>query len=185
MTAGVLLAIFFALGWAVLFVFRTEAVTEALPAYAGAERRWVQITPVTLAVHMTAACLLAAAAPRVPWWSALLALGTCAIGIGFWFWGRLLIGPVRQRRLPDEPPRHLRRDGAFGIVRHPLYFGYLLAAAAPLWVVPRALLFATFTLCFVALAVRTTQEERRMRAHLGARYDAYCREVRRLIPFVW
>jgi protein-S-isoprenylcysteine O-methyltransferase Ste14 len=43
----------------------------------------------------------------------------------------------------------------------------------------------TLVLCGVALMVRAVQEERRLRAQVGAPYDAYCRAVKRLIPYVW
>ncbi len=179
------LGLIFAIGWVPLFVFRAEARGAALPSYAGAERRWVQVTPIVLAVHVTAACVTISLTASVSPWSAALAALTFMGAIAFWFWGRVLIGPLRVRRLPYEPPRQLHRHGAFGIVRHPLYCGYLAAAGAPLIVAPRPCLFITYALCIVALAVRSTQEERRLRAQLGTAYDVYCREVRRLVPFVW
>lgn len=185
MTSGILLSLVFALGWVPLFVFRAEALTKALPVYRGAERLWVQLTPALLALHVTAACATISALRTVPVWPAAGGVAAFAAAIAFWFWGRLLIGPLRRQRLPDEPPLRLRRDGAFGVVRHPLYLGYLLAAAAPLVIVPRFLLVVTFTLSGLALAVRAVQEERRLKSQLGAEYEAYCRQVKRLLPFVW
>ena len=185
MRSGLGLALVFGLGWIPLFAFRAEAWTQALPHYTRSERLWVTLTPVVLAVHMTIVCLAISLITDVPQGSAVLGLVTFFGSVAFWFWGRLLIGPLRVRRLPDEPPLRLQRNGAFGIVRHPLYSGYLGAAAAPLAVVPRLLFMITFVLCSVALTMRALQEERRLRAQVGASYDAYCREVKRLIPFVW
>ncbi len=179
------LALIFAVGWVPLFVFRAESRRASLPSYAGAERRWVQVTPVLLGMHVTAACLTINLTASVSPWSAALAALTFMAAIAFWFWGRVLIGPLRVQRLPYEPPRQLHRRGAFGIVRHPLYCGYLGAAGAPLIVVPRPFLFVTYAFCVIALAVRAVQEERRLRAQLGTAYDAYCRQVPRLVPFVW
>ena len=175
----------FGVGWLPLYVFRAEGLTEALPTYTASERFWVLLTPSMLALHVTTTCVAISLAPRIPRFSAALGLILFACAIAFWFWGRTMIGPLRVRRLPDEPPLRLQQHGAFGVVRHPLYFGYLLAAAAPLAVVPRPLFVLTFALCAVALMMRAVQEERRLRAQIGAPYDAYCREVRRLIPFVW
>jgi len=185
MTAGMVLGAAFGLGWLPLFVFRAEALTEALPAYTASERFWVMLTPIMLALHVTSTCVAISLVPSVPRVSAALGLTLFAAAIAFWFWGRMMIGPLRVRRLPDEPPLRLQQRGAFGVVRHPLYFGYLLAAAAPLAVIPRPLFGLTFALCCVALVVRAVQEERRLRAQVGAPYDAYCREVKRLIPYVW
>ncbi len=185
MTLAVVLGLVFALGWVPLYVFRVEARRASLPAYTRSERLWARLAPGALAVHMTGACVTVSVTPAITLWPAGLAITLFAAAVAFWFWGRTMIGPLRARPLPDEPPRQLQRTGAFGIVRHPLYFGYLLAAAAPLVVAPKALLALTFFLCFAALAMRAVQEERRLRAQVGAAYDAYCRDVKRLVPFVW
>lgn len=78
----------------------------------------------------------------------------------------------------------LRRDGAYGRVRHPIYGGVLLLAAAwalassPLALIPAALAFPFFD------AKRRREEAWLMAQHEG--YEQYCREVRRrFIPFVW
>jgi len=185
MSRGVLLAVIFALGWLPLRVFRAEAVREALPFYDRGERRWVRASIALLTIHISAACLTLTLQPPPPLSRSLLGIAVFAAGIGFWLWGRAEIGPLRVTRLPEEPPRRLRRDGAFGLVRHPLYFGVLVAASAPVVTAGCAALACTFALAAAAVAVRSTQEERRLRTQLGLEYDAYCREVKRLIPFVW
>lgn len=185
MVVGLVLGVVFALGWVLLFVFRAEAVTEALPRYTPRERFWVTLTPIVMAVHMTCICTAISCLPTVSLSAAAIGLSLFGVAVAFWFWGRAMIGPLRVRRLPDEPPLQLQRHGAFGVVRHPLYASYLLAAAAPLVIAPRGLFLVTYALCWVAVSVRAVQEEHRLRAQLGAAYDAYCRDVKRLIPFVW
>ena len=184
MTLGLVLAFGLALGWIPLYVFRTEAWSVSLQHYSGVERRSVQWTPVVFAVHVTLGCILVSRSePSL--WRATAGAGLFVVGAAFWFWARLQIGPLRTTRLPDEPPIRFRRDGAFGIVRNPLYFGYLLAAAAPALVAARPVLLVTLAACCVALIVRAAQEERRLHAQLGSVYAEYCRSVKRLIPFVW
>lgn len=181
---GPALSVVFALGWIPLYVYRAESRQEALGHYAGAERRWVKLTPVVVSAHATVGCILVSFSDPPPWRAACGAAVFVA-GVAFWFRARAQIGPLRVTRLPDEPPATLRRDGAFGLVRNPLSFGYLVVAAAPLLVAARPLLLLTFAACFVALAIRAEQEERRLHAQLGPLYDDYCRVVKRLIPFVW
>jgi protein-S-isoprenylcysteine O-methyltransferase Ste14 len=185
LSLGVALGLGFGLGWIPLFVFRAEALTEALPSYTPSERVWVTLTPLALALHMVSVCVAMSLSARIPWPAAAAGAVLFGSAIAFWFWGRLLIGPLRVRRLPTDPPLRLQRNGAFGLVRHPLYFGYLLAAAAPLAVVPRPLFVLTFALSGVCLIVRAVQEERRLRAQVGDPYADYCRDVKRLIPFIW
>lgn len=184
MMLGPLLAVAFALGWIPLYVYRAEAMRESLPYYSAAERRWVVLTPTLIAAHVTLACILVSLADPPPWRTALGA-ALFAAGVAFWFWARTQIGPLRVTRLPDEPPQELRRAGAFGLVRNPLYFGYLVCAAAPAIVAARPILLLSGVACFAALAIRAAQEERRLHAQLGPAYAAYCRDVKRLIPFVW
>jgi protein-S-isoprenylcysteine O-methyltransferase Ste14 len=185
MSLGIALGLVFGLSWIPLFVFRAESVTEALPSYTPSERLWVTLTPAALTLHMMSVCVAMSLTADITWAGAGAGVVLFGSAIAFWFWGRLLIGPLRVRRLPTDPPLRLQRRGAFGVVRHPLYLGYLLAAAAPLAVVPHPLFVLTFALSSVGLIVRAVQEERRLRAQVGAPYDDYCRDVKRLIPFVW
>jgi protein-S-isoprenylcysteine O-methyltransferase Ste14 len=37
----------------------------------------------------------------------------------------------------------------------------------------------------MVLGVRAVTEEKRLRAQLGAQYDDYSKDVKRLVPFVW
>jgi protein-S-isoprenylcysteine O-methyltransferase Ste14 len=180
----VYLAFLFGLGWIPLYVYRAESIQDALPYYTDAERRWVTLSPGIVGVHSTLACMLVSVSGSPPWRDGV-GIAVFAIGVLFWFWARAQIGPLRVTRLPDQPPTRLRQDGAFGIVRNPLFLGYLLAAAAPLIVAPRPILFVTYAACATALIVRAVQEERRLHAQLGPAYAAYCRDVKRLIPFVW
>jgi protein-S-isoprenylcysteine O-methyltransferase Ste14 len=181
---GFILAVAFALGWVPLYIYRAESRRDALPYYSGSERRWVALSPAVIGAHVALACLLVSFA-EPPRWRTALGVVLLTAGVAFWFWARAQIGPLRVTRLPDEPPPQLRRDGAFGVVRNPLYLGYLVVAAAPVVVAARPILLATLTACFAALAVRAAQEERRLRDQLGPSYAAYCRSVKRLIPFVW
>lgn len=185
MMLGLLLAVVFTIGWIPVFRYRTEMWADALPAYQGTERLWSVVLPVLLATHCTLAAAALSFADAIPAWSAAVGVAVYGTAVVFWLWGRALISPLHVRRLPDEPPLQLRRDGAFGVVRHPLYFSYLLACAAPVVIVRHGILFVTFALCALALAVRAVLEERRLHAQLGAQYDDYCRTVKRLVPFVW
>ena len=181
---GLVLALAFALGWIPLYVYRAEATLDALPYYSASERRWVELSPAVIGAHVALASILLSLA-EPPRWRIALGAVLLVTGEAFWFWARAQIGPLRVTRLPDQPPPQLRRDGPFGLVRNPLYLGYLAVAAAPAVVAAHPVLVLSFAACFAALAVRAAQEERRLHRQLGVRYAAYCREVKRLIPFVW
>jgi protein-S-isoprenylcysteine O-methyltransferase Ste14 len=184
MTVGFVLAIIFTIGWLPPFLWRTEPLAQAFPAYDRDERLSTLATAITLSLHMGVGCVWLTVVD-VPLLRGGLALVIFLFGLGFWYWGRTLIGPLQVRRLPGEPPPALQRRGAFGIVRHPLYFSYLLASAAPVVAALNPWLLLSYAVCAMVLGVRAVTEEKRLRAQLGAQYDDYSKDVKRLVPFVW
>jgi protein-S-isoprenylcysteine O-methyltransferase Ste14 len=77
-----------------------------------------------------------------------------------------------------------RTDGPFGLVRHPIYLGWILMTfAAPTMTADR-LLFAVITTSYLVVAI--PWEERSLVSAFGERYRTYQSIVRwRLIPGVW
>jgi len=78
----------------------------------------------------------------------------------------------------------LRTTGAYGLVRHPIYLGWVLMV----WSVPvmngTRLVFAAISTLYLVIAIPL--EERQMRRTLGATYDNYARIVRwRMVPGVY
>ena len=186
MTAGAVLALVYTAGWIPLFALRAESVHVSLPHYdTWRERASVILSVVAMSTHVTATCLTITFMKALPPVATAASLAIFAAGLGLWLWGRILISPLFTQRLPEEAPPVLQTGGAFGIVRHPLFLGMLVAAGAPLLVAPRIFLALTFVLCCLALALQAVQEEARLHAQLGEPYAAYCLEVKRLIPWVW
>jgi protein-S-isoprenylcysteine O-methyltransferase Ste14 len=109
----------------------------------------------------------------------LLAAGLALFATGSARLGRLLTPFPRPRQSGE-----LRKGGAYGLVRHPIYGGvFLISFAWALLSSPLALLPAILTLPFFELKRR--REETWLREQ-HPDYDAYSRDVpRRFIPFVW
>jgi protein-S-isoprenylcysteine O-methyltransferase Ste14 len=186
MTVGAILAVVYTIGWIPLYWIRAESLQAALIQYGQNEGIAAVSTSVAVSVHVTLSCLtLCFTNEPIPLWSAGLMILIYGAGLAYWVAARRLIAPLDVRRLPEEAPVELCRHGAFGLVRNPLYFGILICISAPLAAVPRLYLAATFIICFAALALRALQDEARMLAQLGEPYEDYCRNVKRLIPFVW
>ncbi len=80
--------------------------------------------------------------------------------------------------------RGVKTSGAYALVRHPAYVGYLVGWAGYVAENPRPLNVALFTIALCAQLVRIAQEESVLRG--DDRYRAYAERVRyRLVPFVY
>lgn len=85
-----------------------------------------------------------------------------------------------------RPARHtpLETRGVYGLVRHPVYFGWVLFVFGVPDMNGTRLLFAVVSTAYLVAAIPF--EERSLAAVFGAAYDRYRAAVRwRLIPGVW
>jgi protein-S-isoprenylcysteine O-methyltransferase Ste14 len=97
----------------------------------------------------------------------------------------LELAGVRQAlRLPLTRASGLDDHGPYGLVRHPIYFAWLLLVwPAPLMNGTR-LVFATISTIYLLVAI--PYEERDLRRQFGAAYDDYSRKVPwRLLPRIY
>jgi len=79
----------------------------------------------------------------------------------------------------------LGTHGIYGVIRNPSYLGLLVTSLG--WVLTfrsgvGVLLVAAL---LVPLVGRIRAEERLLREHFGAKYDAYCKRTWRLVPRVY
>ena len=86
---------------------------------------------------------------------------------------------------PDHAkPVEFRADGPFGIVRHPIYFGWVLMVFATPVMTTSRLLFAVVSTAYLIAAIPF--EEASLVEAFGEKYRAYQRQMKwRLIPGVW
>ncbi len=121
-------------------------------------------------------------------WLALI-LGSLMFFPGLWLmaWGRLALGRQYFVSLTMGTQllagHRLITEGPFTLVRHPMYFGFLLTGLGGI------LIYRTWTWVFVALnffglAVRARREEQALAAEFGAQWQSYSRRVPGMIPFM-
>lgn len=160
------------------------SVASRVPALGPRGEGWVALQGVLLAGELAA--LLAG-----PAWSggariATTAIGSLVAGAGLALAGAGLreLGPALTPLPRPVEGAPIATGGAYGLVRHPVYGGIVLAAgglglaaAAPPAVAGAALLLGFFTL-------KSIREEAWLVARHPA-YDAYRRGRRRLLPFAW
>lgn len=86
---------------------------------------------------------------------------------------------------PDlTQPIEFRADGPFGIVRHPIYLGWVLMVFATPIMTTTRLLFAVVSTAYLVAAIPL--EERLLIENFGDKYRAYQQHMRwRLLPYIW
>ncbi|MDQ3069402.1 MAG: isoprenylcysteine carboxylmethyltransferase family protein [Acidobacteriota bacterium] len=116
-------------------------------------------------------------------------------GIIFTLWSALALDSlslagIRQLDHPLPPSGVERFDGAlqhtgpYGVVRHPIYLGWLLIVWPAPAMTPAHLLFAALTTAYLIIA--THYEERSLHETFGPAYAEYTRRVRsKMIPGVY
>lgn len=116
----------------------------------------------------------------------LVILGNIAFLIGVW----IVFLAFRENShassiIEVKSGQNVVATGPYGIVRHPMYSGCVLAfiaspfALGSLWALPFAIALSA------VIAIRLLDEERFLRSNLPG-YDAYRLKVQyRLIPFIW
>lgn len=117
----------------------------------------------------------------------MLALGSLLYfpGMLFVLWGRLALGKnyfasagLGTQLFADH---QLITTGPFALMRHPMYFGLILAAFGSL------LIYVTWTTLFFAvfapfIVVRARNEEQALAEEFGERWQEYCKRVPAFFP---
>ena len=129
--------------------------------------------------------------PGVVWnlegWTGWLAWSGQLAGVAFTAWSAGTLGILELAGVRPPSPTvvvNLRTDGPYGLVRHPIYFAWLLLV----WSVPfmngTRLAFAIISTLYLIVAVPF--EERSLVTLFGPAYRTYQSQVRaRMIPFLY
>jgi protein-S-isoprenylcysteine O-methyltransferase Ste14 len=117
-----------------------------------------------------------------PAWLGWLLVLVAVLGFAFAWWARIHLGRLWSGTVTRKADHRIVDTGPYGLVRHPIYTGILLALYAA------ALLHGTYpallggVVATLAFYVRARLEERFLRAELGPEYDAYRARVPMLVP---
>jgi len=86
---------------------------------------------------------------------------------------------------PQAPPRELVTEGSYALCRHPMFFGYDLAALGVVLLFHSwGMLLVTYPLLLFGQIPILRKEEARLVRRFGARYRAYQAGVPFLLPFL-
>lgn len=110
--------------------------------------------------------------------------GLVLLGLGFTWAARLHLGPLWSSTSAPTEDHRIVDTGPYGVVRHPVYAGLLLAAMATAAERGRIEAIAGALTLIAAISLRAKLEERFLRRDLGDEaYASYRRRVPMLVPF--
>jgi len=141
---------------------------------------------------LAAIVMLIASYWPAPWgllWTTPVWLGWACfalVGVGLiWTWlARLHLGPLWSSTSAPTEDHRIVDTGPYGVMRHPVYAGLLLATVATAAERGRLEAIAGALVLVAAISLRAKLEERFLRRDLGDEaYAAYSRRVPMLIPF--
>ena len=108
-----------------------------------------------------------------------------AAGFLFMWWARIYLGKLWSAGVRLKTGHHIVDTGPYGLVRHPIYTGIIVAGFASAFLRGTVAGFLGATLMTVSWYIKARVEERFLREQLGAEsYDAYARRVPMLVPFL-
>jgi protein-S-isoprenylcysteine O-methyltransferase Ste14 len=116
------------------------------------------------------------------WAAYWIGLVLLAAGLAFAAWARVHLGRNWSSAVTLKQDHELVRSGPYGLVRHPIYTGLLLAILATAILVGEWRGLIAVALMTVSLLIKLRMEERFMDETFGADYGRYRRDVPALIP---
>jgi protein-S-isoprenylcysteine O-methyltransferase Ste14 len=124
---------------------------------------------------------------RVPTWfvgQRIVGALVIAVGAALISWAVTSFHSWRFRAKLDQG-HELATNGAFGLVRHPIYVGLsLLALGSAIWA-PTLIIWSGFVLIALGSELRARSEETLLRRAFGTAYLEYSRRTKRFIPHIY
>ena len=115
------------------------------------------------------------------YWIGLVMLAT---GLALAVWARRHLGRNWSGIVTVKQDHELIRSGPYGLVRHPIYTGLLLAILGTTVAIGEWRGLLAFALIAAGFVLKFKTEERFMSETFGEQYARYRAEVRSLVPFV-
>jgi protein-S-isoprenylcysteine O-methyltransferase Ste14 len=117
-------------------------------------------------------------------WQLNLGVAAAYVGCFLISWARVTIGGNYNTDIVTSQGQHLVTKGPYGLMRHPIYTGLLIAIVGTALTPPTPvkLMGVAFALIFVLW--RTLAEDVLLAKRFGSDFDSYRRKVRALVPLL-
>jgi protein-S-isoprenylcysteine O-methyltransferase Ste14 len=106
-------------------------------------------------------------------------------GLAFSWWARIHLGRLWSSTITRKEGHRIVDTGPYGLVRHPIYTGLIAALLVTAAVDATIMALIGAASIILRLSLKARSEERFLMIELGGEaYQAYCRRVPMLIPFI-
>jgi protein-S-isoprenylcysteine O-methyltransferase Ste14 len=106
-------------------------------------------------------------------------------GLGLTWWARTHLGKLWSSVITRKEDHRIIDTGPYGIVRHPIYSGLIIALMATAAAEGRVTALIGAALVILGIWLKASSEERFLMAEFGqSLYGSYCRRVPMLVPFL-
>lgn len=131
--------------------------------------------------------ILSEARALVTWPQAAAMSGLHLLALAWFFWSWRSLSPARPAiGFAWQMPQGLAKRGPYRLVRHPIYFGYLLAwVAIPAVLLEPIGLAGALAMAIVYIIAARQEETLLLGSDLGADYRPYHQRTPMLIPWRW
>ena len=102
-----------------------------------------------------------------PDWAEWTLVAVAALGLAFTWWARIHLGTLWSGRVTRKADHHIIDTGPYGIVRHPIYTGILVAILRSVLLRPGVFGIAGAALLTASFVVKARLEERFLMQELG------------------
>lgn len=110
--------------------------------------------------------------------------GMCAVGVGTAIWSRHVLAASWNASTTLGEGQSLVQHGPYAIIRHPIYFGFLVSVLGMMLALGELRAFALFFGVEILLK-KMGQEECILRTSFPDKYSGYEQRVKRLLPWIW
>ena len=113
------------------------------------------------------------------------ALAMQVAGLGLTVWARRHLGRYWSAVIALKDGHRVVQSGPYGVIRHPIYAGLILALLGTAICLGSAQRFLALGFLLFSFLRKLVLEEAWLCEHLGAEYRGYRSRVKALVPFVW
>lgn len=127
--------------------------------------------------------VLAWAALSLPLWSRILGSVLAMVALLWFVWIHRSLGSNHSSRLTIKDRQVLVTDGAYRLIRHPMYSAFYLLHIAVFFLTANWFIGLTWLAGLsVTIGLRVRREEEMLSRRFGEQYDSYIKRTGRFIP---